>query len=486
MTSYIELDSTFRNRTLWPLAGEFNVHLSQTGVSLSPGVDNVLTSGSVVEDPINSSDPVVAWTGSFFNETSLGNNKIRGIIKNTGLGFANSSNLIEMEVSLPDAFQAQYNYYNNAVLRNVSKPGSFSRVFEYIYIGNGRARIKFENLFLYDFGDTVELVDPTDLSDPTNGFLFVPSGGANSNVYNNTLIYNETLAEDRPISSYDPESGVLLIGGDPVLAWLPTHNYSIRKIIPNYTTLSGPNSSLSQIEITGTPATNITPDAYKNWFVRILPQTYNNTINPPQGETRRVVSYDAVTKVAKVFPPFTGDPTGLVFELSQFGYDNSVGLSWGAYASVDVPMYYVSLKKLVLPNKSMFIGNGAKPVYQSHFYVELSDIEASQSTTYLLNSNNPYTGRVVFRTTVSQIPEPETYPFITLEGDGMQQLMRFKLNSNLYFKVTLASTGQVFDTSTKDTSPPSAPNPELQINALFEFIPFRNKNTPLFPTINEN
>jgi hypothetical protein len=179
-----------------------------------------------------------------------------------------------------------------------------------------------------------------------------------------------------------------------------------------------------------------------------------------------------------VFPPFTADPTGLTAELGQFGYDNAVGLSWGAFASIDVPLYYVSLKRLVLPNKALFVGNGAKPAYQSHFYVELVDVEASQSTTFLIHSNNPYAGRAVFRATVDQIPDPELYPFITLQGDQMQQLMRFRLNTSLYFKVTLASTGQVFDTSIPDSSPPSTPNPDLQINALFEFIPFKNAKMP--------
>jgi hypothetical protein len=198
---------------------------------------------------------------------------------------------------------------------------------------------------------------------------------------------------------------------------------------------------------------------------------YDNNIISPQDETRQITNYNLLTNIASVFPPFSSDVSGLFVELSQFGYDNSKGLSWGFKPLQQVPLYKVKLKRLVLPNKVLKIGNGGKTAYQSHFYVELINIDPSSVSNFLIFSNNPNSTRCIFRCSVNQISNPESQEFITLTGDEMTQTIRFRFDANMYFKVTLASTGEIFETENYDAIPPAKPKSNLQINALFEFIP---------------
>jgi hypothetical protein len=461
MASYLELDSTFRNRTRWPLPGEFDVLLSKSGTS---------TSNCIIQDPISICDPIIAWTGTLFNTNSLGTDFIRGTISIGGLGYGNSKNLFEIEVLPPVSLQQKYNYYINAVFRNLDKIDQVSRIIEYKYLGNNSAWITLsDNDFKFDLGDSFFIGDPTDLSDPNNGFLFVPTGSDNRQDYSNMIIYNESLKESRTISSYDGSNGILAIGGEDIFLWQNFHNFSIRQKQPNFIFFSEPGSTTSQIKITGIAATNSIN--YTNWFLRVQVLLYNNNIISPQNETRNITNYNLITNIATVFPPFSSNVSELNVELSQFGYDNSKGLNWGFKPLQQVPLYKVKLNRLILPNKVLKIGNGGKTAYQSHFYVELTNIDPSTVSNFLIFSNNPNSARCIFRCSVNQIANPESQEFVTLTGDNMTQTIRFRFDANMYFKVTLASTGEIFETENYDSIPPAKPKSNLQINALFEFIP---------------
>jgi hypothetical protein len=222
------------------------------------------------------------------------------------------------------------------------------------------------------------------------------------------------------------------------------------------------------VVITG-PAVN--GDSYKSWFIRVTSPVYGNSITPPQTETRHITQYDSVTNTATVFPPFSGSVAGLSVELSQYGSENANGLRWGFRGIQQVPLYHVKLLRLQLPNKILKIGNGGLPAFQSHFYVELNSIDPSSSSNFLIFSNSPYATGCMFRCTVPQVPNPDTQEYITLTGDDMIQTVRFRLDMNMFLRITLASTGEIFETVLQDSIPPAKPKTNLQLNALFEFIP---------------
>jgi hypothetical protein len=458
MASYLELDSSFRNRTQWPQPGEFEVFLSQSGRQ----------QGSQSQDPICVACPLNAWTGGLFDVNTLGNETVEGTILITGLGYANSKNVIEFRQTAPSILNQRYNYYIHSILRNSSQPTQFARITEYVYLGNGRGQVTLsDSNFQFNFGDSFFIVDPSDFADPTAVYIFVPSGSDNRQDYLNKVIYNESLDEIRPINAYDSQTGILSVGGDPVFTWQRFHNYSIRNAIPNFLFLAGIGTT-TQVEILGPVGVTI-DKIYQNWFLRVSTSIYGNNITPPEGEIRRIINYDGTTQIATVFPPFNALTAGLVFELMQFGFDNSNPLTWRMNLSQEIPVFKIRLNRLVLPNRILSIGNGGKTAFQNYFYVELSNDDPSNSTNIF--SNNPHAVRAMFRATVKDVNNPEEQEFVALEGDKMTQTVRFRLDSNVKFKVTLGSTGETFQTIIEDNQPPSEPNHDVQINALFELIP---------------
>ncbi len=461
MASYLEIDSTFRNRTRWPEPGDFEVFLSQSGRK----------QGQQADDPVCVSCPVTEWTGGYFDVNTLGNENVEGQILNTGLGYANSKNVIEFRQTAPSVLQQRYNYYKHAIFRNSSQPDQFARILEYIYLGNGRAQVTLsDDNFQFNFGDFFFIVDPSDVSDPTALYLFVPAGSDNRQDYVNKIIYNETLDEWRPVGAYDSQTGILSVGGDPVFLWQRFHNYSIRDSAPNFLFTAGGASTTDQVVLTGVSSVNVN-NIYQSWFLRIPQTLYNNTVTAPEGEVRRVVGYDGATQTATVFPPFTASTAGLDFELMQFGYENANPLTWRLNLSQEIPVFNIRLNRLILPNKILSIGNGGKTAFQAYFYVELTNIDPSSTNTLNIFSNNPHAVRPMFRASVKDINNPEEQEFVVLEGDDMTQTVRFRLDANVKFRVTLGSTGETFQTTLTDNLPPSEPNHDLQINALFELVP---------------
>lgn len=462
MTSYLELDSTFRNRTRWSKPGEFEVYISQSGRSR----------GEQAQDPICIAYPVAEWSGAYFDVNTLGNETVEGLILTTGLGYANSKNVVEFRQVFPSVLQTQYNYYKHAIFRNSTQPTQFARILEYIYLGNGRAQVTLsDENFQFNFGDTFFIVDPSDLSDPTASYLFVPAGSDSRQDYVNKIIYNETLKESRPVNAYNSQTGILSVGGNPIFGWQRFHNYSIRTTEPNYVFTTGGASTTTQVVFSG-PAAAVTVDNfYQNWFIRIPRTLYGNTVTPPEGEVRRIVSYDGATQTATLFPSFTAVTAGNTIELMQFGYDNANPLTWRFNPSQEIPVFNIRLNRLVLPNQLLSIGNGGKTAFQNYFYVELSNVDTSSTNTLNIFSNNPYAMRAMFRASVNNINNPNEQKFVVLEGDNMTQMVRFRLDDNVKFKVTLGITGETFQTTLVDNAPPSEPNHDLQINALFELVP---------------
>ena len=59
-TRYLEIDSTYRDRILWPLAGQFEIPISQSG---RKSIDTAV-------DPVSLSVPEIAWTSNNFDSAN--------------------------------------------------------------------------------------------------------------------------------------------------------------------------------------------------------------------------------------------------------------------------------------------------------------------------------------------------------------------------------------------------------------------------------
>jgi hypothetical protein len=161
--------------------------------------------------------------------------------------------------------------------------------------------------------------------------------------------------------------------------------------------------------------------------------------------------------------------TGNWIQLLTFDRDNEQPLNYtGSTVSQNqMVCYEIELISLILPNLPLDNTIGGLIAFYPYLYVELSNKTApSGGTKGVLYSNNPNANRALFRVAVDDTPTPVISKFIKVDGDGAVQTVKFKPNDNLYLRVYLQN-GTLFKTQQNDTSPPSPPDPFVQISAEF-------------------
>ncbi len=129
--------------------------------------------------------------------------------------------------------------------------------------------------------------------------------------------------------------------------------------------------------------------------------------------------------------------------------------------------YKISLLNVILPNVILKTGNGNRIAFYPYVWVELSNVSAAGAgNKNLIYSNSPHATRATFMAAVDDVANPTITQFVKIDGDGMQQTMKFKPNDNMYFSVTLPN-GQLFETLQPDCPAPWAPNSNLQVSVCF-------------------
>jgi hypothetical protein len=456
MASYLDIYSTYRNRNIWPNPGEFEVLVSISGRKSAMNAD----------DPVALASPLVAWTSSLFNATALGANNVQGAISNVGVGNATSNQIITF-TSAAGALQESTDYYRGATWRNITDPTQYAKVTSYKYLGSDRGQVTLDNAVVVTAGDTFDILDSTDLTDTSNPLFFVPMGADEPSAYIGFLLYNETLNQFRTIDSYNNTTGLLTVdAATPVAGWLPTHNYSIRKQPPVLVSLAAAGSTSTQI-VFGAGA-GMVDNLYNGWFVRTLRTVYDNNPVPPQGEQRRIIAYDGGTLTATVSPAFTASTLGSTVELLQFSYENMYPFPFRATLQQEIPTYSIRLNRLVLPNKVLKVHGGGKTAFHNYVYVELASIDNPNNS--IIFSNNPNAVRALFTASVTNIDDIDQSDYIVMDGDDMTQTVRFRLDTNFKFRVSMPN-GETFETVLNDNLSPLEPNPKVQIRALFQLVP---------------
>lgn len=436
---YLDFDSTYRDRNLWPEPGEFGVLLSQSG---RPDAVNA-------KDPVSKAAPILSWTSQRFQANANLTPLISGIVLGApGIGATTSPNAVVFRPLVGYELHQKENYYRHSVMRNAITSNEAARISEYKYMGNNTGLVKLDGNLELAPGDRVEVADPSDFVDPLHGKLFVPCDDDSD--YLGQLIFNESVGQFREIIGYDKDTGLMNIGPPSISSWLPFHNYSIRKEPPLLSSKAGSSSDRSRVVVVGSSTHSGT---YVGAFIRIIQTSYSNTTTPPQGEIRRITAYDGNTGQATVFPPFTANPSGQRIEILSFSRDNASPFTYRGTIENEPSVYAIRLLSLTLPNRLLF----------PYVYVELtaSDIPSNN----LIMSNNPNAVKMMFKASVNEYSE--NAPFITLNGDCMTQVFRFKAETNFKIKVILPC-GETFKTAEKETFSPFEPNKKGQVSMLFE------------------
>jgi len=441
---YLEITSSRRDRTLWPLPSQFEVVLSQGGTN---------DARSAI-DPVSLSAPLEEWFGHEFVRDVASSAVVSGtVLGGVSIGALNSPNVVVATSAAPNQWQTADDYYKYATLTtNVGK----TRILKYTFLGNDRAEFVVETpLVGLLAGTAVDVTDPTDVN---SNRVFVPDGSSVENAYVGYLLYNETLHESLRIASY--VDGIVYAPGS-MTGWSNDDSYVIRKEVP---TLSDVVGALSTTRLLHLGAVAIGRDLVGN-FVRIENEIADT---PPSSEVRRIVSSDPLTGDVVVFPELSADPSGFRYEILQFSYDNYNPLSFIGGVEYEDSIYDISLLSVIIPNSLLVTGGYISRDYP-YVYVELMPLTASSGYTRVMRSNNPTSTTALFRAAYNNNDRSSTEnTFCHFIGDNMRPRLKTRVQSTFRFRVLLPN-GDAFETVAAERFSPNAPNAALQITALFEF-----------------
>lgn len=280
-TRYIEIDSTWRNRNLFPNPSNFEIPISESG---SKTMENALS-------PVCCSSPIISWKLGNFNlnrQTNLADRKYIEIIVTEYLG----DTVYNIEHGLNQILQPIDDYYKCSVITNSKDSATqtvYGRIKNYIYLGDGKATLTLNTtLSGITAGDLLYILDATYYSIDATGkfnlldpYIYVPTGFPGTNAYNSFVIDNISKKQYRQTTKYD---GVTkLLGVDiskspistnsegPIDNWTDDDILILREVQPEKGFVAGPKVSdftSDQIFPTGTlpPPGSFINELSKNVF----------------------------------------------------------------------------------------------------------------------------------------------------------------------------------------------------------------------------
>ena len=467
MSNYIEVNSTYRDRNLWPLSGQFEIPIAQTGTR---DKQNAF-------DPVCVSTPLTSWTSNKLNTNVGSQTQIIGTILSTGVGL--SSNDISFTITTTNPLQQIENYYVGLIFTDTTLVLK-STIVSYTYLGgdgagNYKAFITVSNnLTGLNLGDNFTIDDGSDFSVPTVPLLFVPDGRTQANAYSNYIVYNETRCEYRNVTFYDNIFNIISFDSIVGAGWTTTNNYSIRKTPPLLTFNIIVSSTGTTFVLTGPQncIPNTITNYYRKYFLRIYPKSYVNST--PTSYYSEIISssYSGGNYTFTVSNTITTSgtvTTDYLAEVLEFSYDNFNPFTYIGTLVQQASCFEFELVNLILPNFTLSSGFGSKIAFYPFVYVELTNV--SSSTAYsknMLQSNDPNAIKNLFRVPIYDVQDPESTPFVRLLDCNMVQTIKFKPDDNLFFSVILPN-GDIFNTLLPEYYSPAIPNPNSQVSAIFRY-----------------
>ena len=466
---YLEIDSTYRDRTRFPTPAEFEIPISQNG---RKGINDAV-------DPVSLGIPIFAWSGNNLSTSTSNVSKLVGTVEPKTTALSGSNDTVNFLFNSTNVSMHQLkNYYIGLIIEDsafFNRRHITSSTFLGSFTNHDRTKLTISSAMpeTWVSGNDCVIYDPTDFSNTQYPVIWVPDAYTLANSYPNYYLYNETQNDYRVINYYDNAINCItsLVGTDinPVSNWSATDNYCIRQELPFLPILLGTNpiidsSTFSTITLNEDISDGGKIDVtYK--FIRILAITYNYPLQDADGQSSRIIKYNASTKTVTVFPPFTGLPTvGNQIEICNFSYDNLNAFNYAGslLSQTELVSYEIELLSLTLPTHLLNVYRGGLITYYPYVYIELSNV-CSGGLRNIISSNNKHAERAIFRCPIFDIQDT---PLFIKIGGGMQNTIKFKPNDNLFFCVRLPD-GSLFNTVLSERFSPEAPEPLIQITACF-------------------
>ena len=529
---YIEIDSTYRNRNLWPNPGKFEVRISTTGRKDRQNAD----------DPVSLSAPIgLSWScGTFNTIVILPIGELYGKVLEIGLENAGDQKTTIKVIPEPgSSFQRIENYYNGVVLKNETQ-STASRITSYVWMGINLdlvdvLQITVEGTLKIDDNDIISIKDPTAFYDPNPtdppipdmySYFFVPNGRVGFNAYQGYKLYNDK-GSYADILSYDTNTKLIKVNVTGKNWRIGADILSIRKEPPIRIDTIDNNIELSN-SVFSLPSTfSDQLNFYNNSYIKIF------------DDIRRVVRYETFTGTAiggstttVIFPEGASDVDGFynnayikievpLINVRRIKDYRVTGVSPNLIrtATVDLPFNFSVFAGVDFTFRSVFVspefGYPITPPFElllfsqdnhnpftytanqdstSSYQVELLDVilpnkilncgfgsriafypylyvqlsNLPTNGTKIIYSNNPNVNSMVFRVPIYDVQNPISSAFVKLDGDGMLHTLTFKPNEDIFFSVLLPN-GDIFKVVEEEKYSPYSPNPDIQISALFSF-----------------
>ena len=526
---YIELNSQYRNRTLYPNPADFRVNLSNSGMRMQYNAF----------DPVSKSYPINTFTGW----TSVNCTYVTPSTGVVGLSAGSTFTVTGVLQTIDD-------YYVGCTISNGST-SQLRRIIGIKYLntigGNKYFQVTVDIPFdPFNANYTFTIYNASDFSGSDIFYIFIPDSVSLDNYYTGYSIYNRTLKKYAILTSFDkvthlasfPYPGIGWNTTDIFyLARAPPSVYNVPPVIGAVKTLKrlspgtgyfSQGDNISTFNTTSIGNTHILVGWETGVIDGGLPENiiitfggYNDMVASNNvGDIIMITGAgngDASYIIEKIYPtlgtlvvPFTIDQTyinsfvGIIYNNicqiykiigidsgnvlilndSNFIYPSntlsSISLEFYPYTIDNVsPLVYtgstishtqsschnVTLTSLTLPNQILSPGTNAY-VYP-FVYVEFENIcTSSVNAKNLIYSNNPNAYKAVFKVTIPELYNPHTLLFIRCTGMDMPQMIIFKQNTDLKMTIRLPG-GDVFQTKTKDYLNGAFPNELLQISAIF-------------------
>jgi hypothetical protein len=165
-------------------------------------------------------------------------------------------------------------------------------------------------------------------------------------------------------------------------------------------------------------------------------------------------------------------PEAFNYQILPFRGDGCISMDYRGttVSSNQMVCYALTVNTLILPNQILNLPYGALTSSYPYVLLEITNETASSGhNKSVIYSNNPNTVSATFVCSISDVNSPIITKFINISSDRATQVIKFKPNDNLKFRISMPD-GRTFETETKDYLPPLQPNPLLQLNCLIEII----------------
>jgi hypothetical protein len=482
---YLELDSTYRNRNLYPICGDFIVNIAQGGQK------NQLNA----VDPVSDAYPIIIIYDLKFNfEFKL---CLKNVLSDIPLPIISSSSGKTIIVNysydgdfIPGFFWTKENFFSGLTLINKSADATFlvRRILKSKYL----TKLKTDNITNNYLQLEIDLPIPSDyvlnssttfnvLSPTTLNFfeylIFLPASVPIKDYYKNYYIYNQTKNTYCLIQSFDDVTHVAKCINTQNLNWnIQTDQLSVIKTLPIYfgngVSYTYPNS----IDIGTVTNPNLINCFYYNCggvfsearikkIVGIIGITKDNNFTTVLD---LMVSYTKFIIVENIIG-ISFDAVSNQFQILPYSYDNAVNFSYsGSMTSLTQPCAYeVKLNSISLPN--VVLDSGGFIWNYPFIYIELENVStSSNSSNNVIYSNNPFATKTVFKIPLINITNPEQYQYLNYTGNDMTQTLVIKPNSDFHIVVKLPN-GEIFSPADENFNVGQPPNALLQLNAVFSF-----------------